>query len=340
MPDPERLKRLLNPKNIIKLGCIFFLLGVIIFLLYTDEDDYRLALGGKESYGTEVDISQGMAELNGESYRYNDHLSNFLFLGIDRREFADTVRGNADGGQSDAIYLVSMDRTSGEAAMVSIPRDSMVYCTEYAVGGDESLTLWDHLCVQYAYGDGRHESCNLSKMAVSKLLYGLPIQGYCAIVMDAMPVLADAVGGVMVQVPNDSLSFRDDEFQAGSYVVITGENAEFYLRTRDTEDDDTAIDRMNRQRDFLKAWLSKARLKYREDPSILTKLLEDIKPYMVTNISNDQFAKLIEESASGNPPREWVIPGEDVTTEEYDEFHVDRDALYERLVQTVCIKTE
>lgn len=38
----------------------------------------------------------------GETYRYNDHLSNFLFLGIDTRETVETETGNADAGQADA----------------------------------------------------------------------------------------------------------------------------------------------------------------------------------------------------------------------------------------------
>ena len=43
----------------------------------------------------------------GEKYRYNDHLSNFLFLGIDTREKIETNVGHADAGQSDALYLLS-----------------------------------------------------------------------------------------------------------------------------------------------------------------------------------------------------------------------------------------
>lgn len=42
---------------------------------------------------------------NGKTYSYNEHLSNFLFLGIDTKEKAETKTGQADAGQADALYL-------------------------------------------------------------------------------------------------------------------------------------------------------------------------------------------------------------------------------------------
>ena len=57
----------------------------------------------------------------------------------------------------------------------------------------------DHINIQYAYGDGRQKSCELMKTAVSNLLNGLPVQGYCAMNMDGISVITDYVGGVAMQ---------------------------------------------------------------------------------------------------------------------------------------------
>lgn len=57
----------------------------------------------------------------GTTYKYNDHLSNFLFLGIDTREKAETETGSADAGQSDALYLISWDRVDNQVTLISIP---------------------------------------------------------------------------------------------------------------------------------------------------------------------------------------------------------------------------
>lgn len=42
-------------------------------------------------------------EYQGATYKYNDHLSNYLFLGIDTRESVDTYQTQEDAGQADAI---------------------------------------------------------------------------------------------------------------------------------------------------------------------------------------------------------------------------------------------
>lgn len=62
---------------------------------------------------------------NGKTYSYNEHLSNFLFLGIDTKEKAETKTGQADAGQADALYLLSWNRLEGDITVISIPRDTM-----------------------------------------------------------------------------------------------------------------------------------------------------------------------------------------------------------------------
>ena len=63
----------------------------------------------------------GVMEYKGETYKYNDHLSNYLFLGIDTREAVDTYQSQADAGQADAIFLVSMDRATEKIKVLFIP---------------------------------------------------------------------------------------------------------------------------------------------------------------------------------------------------------------------------
>ena len=58
------------------------------------------------------------------------------------------------------------------------------------------------LC-KHGYGDGMELSCERSVAAVSRLFYNLPISGYAAINMGAIPALNDAVGGVQVTVLDD-----------------------------------------------------------------------------------------------------------------------------------------
>lgn len=161
---------------------------------------------------------------NGKTYSYNEHLSNFLFLGIDTKEKAETKTGQADAGQADALYLLSWNRLEGDITVISIPRDTMTQIETFGPGGKSLGKSKDHISLSYAYGDGGYESCELAENAVSELLYGLPIDGYCALNMDGLPVLTDSVGGVTVTVPNDSLAEVDPGYAKGAVVTLKGED--------------------------------------------------------------------------------------------------------------------
>ena len=47
------------------------------------------------------------------------------------------------------------------------------------------------------------DSCRYQAKAVSNLLYGVSIDHFCSVTMDAVAVINDAVGGVSVQVMDD-----------------------------------------------------------------------------------------------------------------------------------------
>ena len=272
----------------------------------------------------------------GTTYKYNDHLSNFLFLGVDTREKAETETGSADAGQSDALYLISWDRVDNQVTLISIPRDTMTPIEVFDQNGGSLGLTENHISLAYGYGDGGFKSLELSKNAVSSLLYGMPIQGVCAMSLDGIPELLRSFGDVTVTVPNDSLAERYPEFREGAEVTITPENAEIFLRSRDTGVSQSAITRMERQQAFLDAFGDAAAA----DPSKVTKLYEDLMPYLVTSISNDWFVKLMEALSTGETVERWTIPGEGVEGEQYDEYHVDNGALYQKILETFYKKAE
>lgn len=272
----------------------------------------------------------------GSTYTYNDHLSNFLFLGVDTREKAETEVGNADAGQSDALYLLSWDRVENRVTLISIPRDTMTPIEVFDRNGDSLGVTENHISLAYGYGDGSFKSLELSKNAVSGLFYGLPIQGACAMSLDGIPEMLKSFGDITVTVPNDSLAEKHPEFREGAEVTITPENAETFLRGRDTDVSQSAIDRMERQQAFLDAFGNAAAA----DPSKVTKLYEDLMPYLVTSISNDWFVKLIDALSTDETVERWTVPGDGVEGEQFDEYHVDNTALYENIIETFYKKAE
>lgn len=270
----------------------------------------------------------------GKTYKYNQNISNYLLLGVDKRTPAETRVGKADAGQADALFLLSLNRKTKEMTLISIPRDTMTDVESFDLEGKSLGKSKDHISLSYGYGDGGAESCKLTQEAVSNLFYGLPIQGYLAMNLDGIPELTKSVGGLTVTVPNNSLEYEYPEFAEGAEVTLTEENTEVFLRSRDVDESQSAIYRMERQKAFLDAFSKKAKECYEQNAKFAANLFVAIKPYTVTNISEDRLMKLFQTADEGDGYIEWTVPGEGTQGLSYDEYQVDDDALYAKIMET------
>ena len=289
----------------------------------------------QESDAWKGESNEGLVTYNGKKYRYNSHLSNYLLLGIDTEGEIAQEKETLSGGQSDAIFLVSYDRKEETAQILAIPRDTMTTIYIYNIDGTFVTPQTDHLTLQYAYGDGREMSCKITRDAVSNLLYGVPIIGYTAINLDSIPLLVDAVGGVTLTVPDDSMEEVNPEYKKGTEITLTSETAERYIRYRDTHSHHQALVRTERQKSFINAFADRVLELQAQDPHNVTDIYETIKPHMVTNMSNDIFLDLAGAKRVGEIR---TIPGEGVATDLFDEYHVDDKALYEMILDVFYIE--
>lgn len=287
-----------------------------------------------EEESTEKETISNKISWNGKVYEYNDHLSNFLFIGVDKEEPVESTLGSSDAGKADAVFLLSWDRVNGDITVISIPRDTVTTMNVYDRDGTDLGPVEQHICLAYSYGDGKHESCRITKEAVSRLFYRIPIQGYCAVTLEALTEISAALGPVTVTVPNDSLAERAPEMYKGAQVTITEENIEMFVRARDTAVEHSALDRQERQNAYLQACYEKVLAEYGSDAGIVTDLYEALAPYMVTSMGNDQFVKIMESVAKGDNLTTWTVPGEGVSTEVFDEYHVNEDAFYEQILES------
>ena len=161
-----------------------------------------------------------------------------MILGSDRRP-KDNVEGGS-GARSDTIMLVHVPK-SGKTTMVSIPRDSYV-----PIPGEGS----DKINAAFAWG-----GAPLLVQTVEEAT-GLRIDHYAEIGFSGFAGIVDAVGGV-----NVCLDSPIDDPLAGINLPagcqdLTGSEALGFVRTRATALAD--LDRMNNQRKFMSALLSKA----------------------------------------------------------------------------------
>ncbi len=181
-------------------------------------------------------------------------------------------------------------------------------------------------------GMEKQKSCELMKTAVSNMLNGLPVQGYCSMNMDGISTITDFVGGVEITVPDNSLEEARILILRRGHVTLTGENAEQFVRYRDTEKSQSALVRQERQKTYLQALLKKVQEQASEDAGFfVTDLYDSIRDYTVTNMGNDIFAKLLVASRNGIADTQ-TVPGKGTEGENFDEYQIDENKLSEMII--------
>lgn len=287
---------------------------------------------------------QGMSvTYNGEKYIYNENITSVLCMGVDKESLNEEELVVGSAGQADMLMLAVMDTESGKVTLWNISRDSMTEVDVYNVNGDYVKTEKMQACLAFAYGDGKHGSCENVVRAVSRLLYGMPIQSYAAIDLAAIEPLNDAIGGVEVLIHEEDI--LHGRFKPGERVLLMGEDVNFYVTSRRTEIPGEPIDsnnnRMARQKQYMTNFIYKVMQKTKEDISTPLNLYNIVKKndHIITNLDTSKITYLTTKVMKVNFSEDGflTIPGE-VRAGEHAEYHVDDEALYQMILDTFYIK--
>lgn len=165
---------------------------------------------------------------------------NIMVLGVDRR--------SGDTGRSDTLFVTMLDTSRNQAALLSVPRDTLVSIPGHG---------WDKVNHAYAYGD--HD---LSRKTLENFL-GIQINNYVLVDFQGFIKLVDAIGGVDIDVEKP-MQYADPYDGENGLVInlqpgrqhMDGTTAIQYVRYRDEEGD---IGRVDRQQKFMKAVFAKLR---------------------------------------------------------------------------------
>lgn len=298
------------------------------------KEDQESADSGTQT-GKEMLFEENTVFWNGKTYKRNTYVKAVLCMGVDRDGPMTETTLSGDGGQADGIFLLANDTARGSMKILLIPRDSMTEITKTDTSWTETNgaklgAVVDHLSLSYAYGDGREKSCEYTKQAVSHLLMGLKIDSYMAADLEIIASLNDEVGGVTVTIPTMGMEQADPEFVFGQTVRLKGEQAERFVRFRDTERDNSAISRMEQQKLYISGFFQAVKEKSRTESNITEHLFEMSQDYMVTDMAKDEYLKLAINALEGEGLTSAsfkMAPGTGTATETYDEYYVDQEAL-------------
>lgn len=288
---------------------------------------------------------EGDVLYQGVHYRYNDDILTFLFLGIDRMEEVKAAEVGNDGGQADAIFLLVLNPHAKEISIIGIDRNTMTDVDVYDRSGAFVATQTLPLCLQHDYGDGLQLSCERSEAAVSNLFCGIPISGYCAVNMGAIPLINDAVGGVKITALED---VPDSDIREGDEVLLEGQSAYYYLHNRDGKVPESARMRLERQIQYVTAYSETTLASLKENPTLPIGLYQILGKYMVTDVSLDEVSYLATQAADYKFDAERIylpegktVPVDILQSAYLDEgFYPDETAFYELMLKVFYEEVE
>lgn len=283
---------------------------------------------------------EGTIPYNGKYYKFNNKIKTYLFLGIDNDNKVSKAKDGISGGQSDAIFLLVEDTEKKEFSIIAINRNTMTMVDVYDTNGDYIGQAKLQLCLQHGYGDGMKTSCNRTVETVSRLFYNLPINGYMSINMGAIDKMNDAIGGVEVTVLDDLKdSSRGVNLKKGETKTLNGKEAYVYLRKRDVDEFNSATYRMERQKQYLMSFFKKAVDETQRDQTKVLSIYHSIEEYLVSNIDFADFLSEVSEYDFSDENM-YTVEGEMIMGEEFEEFYVDEDALYDMIINLFYVEVE
>lgn len=309
---------------------IAILVAVVIF------SGFKILSSLEKTVDNSTTSSTKTVKFNGEEYFPRQDVTVLMLMGIDERGEVKESGSYNNTGENDMVALAVFDELDKSYSVLVLNRDTMMDVHVLGLGGQDAGTIFGQLALAHTYGTGMEDSCENAVRTVSDFLYGMTVDYYVSMNMDAIAILNDAVGGVTVTVEDD-FSKVDESIPMGE-ITLNGEQALSFVQTRKDVSDQLNISRMGRHEEYMENFVTAFNQKVKEDDTFILKTYEDVAPYIVSDCSVNSMSSMLNRYADYEL-REIVTPkGENVLTEKYMEFHVDKKALEELVMDMFYTK--
>ena len=262
---------------------------------------------------------------NGIDYFPRQDLTVMMVLGIHKSGSAENSEANQNNGLADYIMLLVFDERNENIRILNLNPDTMVQMPILGVDGRPAGTNYGQLALSHTYGVGLEDSCENTRKTVSDLLYGVNIDYYLSINMDALPILNDSVGGVTVTVTDD-FSAIDPEITKGEF-TLHGDQAITFVRSRRDVANQMNISRMERQQEYAEGFMNSLRAKLKDGKTFILSAFAQVHRYIVTDFSTTVISGVLDRYRDYDIVEIVSPEGEYVLGEQYYEFHLYEEAL-------------
>ncbi len=274
----------------------------------------------------EEDLQSRVIERDGVKYYPRQDIIVLLLMGIDQKGPAVSSGSYNNPGAADMIAVAVFDETAKTIQVLALNRDTITQVPVLGVNGREAAAVSQQLALAHTYGSGLADSAENTRKAVSNLLYGVTVDYYLSMRVDAIATFNDAVGGVTVNVTDD-FSAVDATIPKGT-VTLRGEQAIRFVQSRSGVGDRLNVSRMERQKEYMHGFVEAVN---KAAGGWELNAYENAKDYLVTDCSETTMSNLLSRY-KGYTFKGVVTPeGENIKGENYMEFHLNEEAL-DRLI--------
>ncbi|MBR0303471.1 MAG: LCP family protein [Clostridia bacterium] len=351
--EQEKKKRIIKK---CKKALIITLIVIAALAVVAGATYFILRLVGKSHFkpavmsAEDVNTIEGASATDGSSIKYNGKVYKpnkdviyFAFIGVDKETLGTEEGREHSAGQSDVNMIFAFDTKNGDISFILIPRDTMVDIDILNSSGDRIGISEEQLCLSYAYGDGRERSCENVLVSMERLLFGIEIDNYYALDLDGIGVLNDAVGGIELTALED---IHGSYFYCskGDRLYLWGNDANIYVRYRDTSVRESDTTRRQRQIQYAKAFAFKAFEQIKKDSSKVSEIYNAAQDYSCTNFDLSRVtylaSVLVDKRARLTIDNDdiHILEGEDLGTGDFREIHLDRTKVFETILDVFYVE--
>ena len=228
---------------------------------------------------------------DGKNYQFREDMEVILVMGIDNNEELVNKVSAISNSQADVLYVFAVDHKNKTYQAIQLNRETMTAIQTLLADGSKDSIAQAQICLAHSYGKNETGRCLNTVDAVEGLLFNVPIDHYISLNLSAISVLNEQVGGVTVTCPA-GLESADPAFKEGAKVKLQGKQAELFVRSRMSLDDDSNEFRMERQQIFLNAWKQQANAKMEADSGFALGLVLSLSEYMTSDMSANALSDL------------------------------------------------
>ena len=279
---------------------------------------------------------------DGKDYQLKENMEVILIMGIDDRKDIGDSQFAIHNSQADVLYVYAVDHKNKTFQAIQINRETMTGIQTYNNDGTKDAIAEAQICLAHSFGKTEQGRCLNTVDAVSGLLFNIPVDHYISLNMAAISILNEQVGGVTVTVPA-GLESADPAFKEGAKVKLQGKQAELFVRSRMSLENDTNEFRMERQQMFLNAWMEQANHKMDTDSGFALGLVLSLSDYMTSDMSANALSDLANQLKEYKNLGTVKTIGETLLESEakisaFREYYVDMDDLERKVIDLFYVE--